>query len=329
MEKKIILFVSALCLSAVFVFGQNQSTNWQTYTSPKGEFSVEMPNKVDETLDISKDFKNENNEVYKYGNFKTKSQEISYFVFTEAIQERNPNNFSRFPGENLKLFFDENQHEKKSIKLGDFDGEYYTLVDSGNFFHTIILVKTQSRSYIFHTISQNNNIEESDRFFNSIKLNKINNISPKIIVVKKPDLPAFPDDSTKPYGVRSPSSAINIEGFNIGSQAPGGISSVPIPMPRQAIEQDLSRKSPLKIHSIIKPPYTNLARIYGIIGVVRLRVVFKSDGTIGDVSIISGLPLGLTTNALIAAKQLHFAPAKTNDIPQTITKVIEYHFSLF
>jgi N-acetyl-anhydromuramyl-L-alanine amidase AmpD len=41
------------------------------------------------------------------------------------------------------------------------------------------------------------------------------------------------------------------------------------------------------------------------------------------------LPLGLTTNALIAAKQLHFAPAKTDDIPQTVTKAIEYRFTLY
>lgn len=327
--RKIIIFVSIFCLSATFTLGQNDKADWQTYTSPKGEFSVEMPNKVEETLDISKDFKNENNDVFKYGSYKTKSEGISYFVFTEAIQEREPNNFSRFPGEHLKLFIDENQHEKKSIQLGEYDGEHYTFIDSGNFYNNIILVKTQNRSYIFHTISQNNTNDEGDRFFNSIKLNNINNNSPRTLVVKKPKLPTFPDDSTKAVGIRSSSSAINIEEFRIGTQAPGGISSMPIPMPRQAIEQDLTKKSPLKIHSIIKPPYTNLARIYGIIGAVKLHVTFKSDGTIGDVSIISGLPLGLTTNALIAAKQLHFAPAKTNDIPQTTTKVIEYHFSLF
>jgi Gram-negative bacterial TonB protein C-terminal len=333
MMKKLILFISIFYLSASFACGQDEKSDWQTYNSPKGEFSVETPSKMTEFFDISKDFKNENNEFFKYGSYKTASNGISYFVFSEAIMKKDPTNFTRFPGENLKIFIDENSHEKKSLRLGEFDGEFYTLHDSGDCYHNIMLIKTQNRSYIFHTISKNKVSEETNRFFNSIRLNsKVNNSSPKTIVVKKPILPTSPIDSTKPIGISNSSSDINIARigeFNIGNEVRGGISGVPLPIQRQPIEQDSTKKSPLKIHSIIKPPYTNLARIYEITGVVRLGVTFKSDGTIGAVSVISGLPLGLTNNALIAAKQLHFAPAKTDDVPQTVRKIVEYQFTLY
>jgi TonB family protein len=63
--------------------------------------------------------------------------------------------------------------------------------------------------------------------------------------------------------------------------------------------------------------------------VVRLRVTFLASGQIGSVSPVSGLSYGLTEQAIAAAKQIRFEPAKVNGVPQTVTKQIEYSFSIY
>lgn len=85
----------------------------------------------------------------------------------------------------------------------------------------------------------------------------------------------------------------------------------------------------VKIISKPKPPYTDSARQNQVTGVVRLRVTFTANGQIGSVAPVSGLPYGLTEQAIAAAKQIRFEPAKKNGVPQTSVRVIEYSFSIF
>ncbi len=85
----------------------------------------------------------------------------------------------------------------------------------------------------------------------------------------------------------------------------------------------------LKITSQPKPPYTDAARQAAIQGVVRLRVTFSSNGSIGGISPVSGLPNGLTEQAIAAARNIRFTPAMSDGVPQTVTKVIEYRFTIY
>ena len=85
----------------------------------------------------------------------------------------------------------------------------------------------------------------------------------------------------------------------------------------------------LKIISKPKAPFTDTARTQAIQGVVRLRVTFLSTGQIGSISPISGLSGGLTDSAIAAARNIKFEPAKKNGVPYTITKQVEYSFTLY
>jgi TonB family protein len=78
-----------------------------------------------------------------------------------------------------------------------------------------------------------------------------------------------------------------------------------------------------------RPQYTDAARQNQVMGVVRLRVTFLASGQIGSVSPISGLSYGLTEQAIAAAKQIRFEPAKKDGVPQTVIRQIEYSFSIF
>ncbi|MGC2237123.1 MAG: TonB family protein [Pyrinomonadaceae bacterium] len=64
-------------------------------------------------------------------------------------------------------------------------------------------------------------------------------------------------------------------------------------------------------------------------GIVRLRVTFLASGEIGEIVVINGLPNGLTEQAVEAARKIKFEPPKKNGVPYSVTKTVEYRFTLF
>jgi len=85
----------------------------------------------------------------------------------------------------------------------------------------------------------------------------------------------------------------------------------------------------VKIISRPRPGYTDAARQNNIQGSVILRVVFLASGQIGSISPVKGLPNGLTEQAIAAARRISFEPAKTNGVAQSVTKQVEYSFSIY
>lgn len=85
----------------------------------------------------------------------------------------------------------------------------------------------------------------------------------------------------------------------------------------------------IKILSKPRPGYTDSARQANIQGTVILRVTFLGSGGIGSISTVKGLPNGLTEQAIAAARRINFEPAKRDGVGQTVTKQIEYTFSIY
>ncbi len=75
--------------------------------------------------------------------------------------------------------------------------------------------------------------------------------------------------------------------------------------------------------------YTDAARTAQIQGTVTLKVTFLANGSIGSVSAVSGLPNGLTEQAIAAAHGIRFEPALKNGVPQTVTKSVQYSFTIY
>ncbi len=78
-----------------------------------------------------------------------------------------------------------------------------------------------------------------------------------------------------------------------------------------------------------RPQYTDEARSNGTEGTVVLRVTFLASGQIGSVQPVKGLGDGLTEQAIDAARRLQFEPAIRNGTPLTVTKMVEYTFSIY
>jgi TonB family protein len=90
-----------------------------------------------------------------------------------------------------------------------------------------------------------------------------------------------------------------------------------------------AKTEPLRILSKPRANYTDQARINDVEGVVRVRVTFLATGEIGSISPISGLPYGLTEQALAAARKIRFEPQTRDGVPVSVTKVVEYIFSMY
>lgn len=87
----------------------------------------------------------------------------------------------------------------------------------------------------------------------------------------------------------------------------------------------------VSVRIIIKPraSYTDAARQAQFQGKVRLRVTFLASGGIGSISVADSSEYGLTEQAIAAASKMVFIPARRNNINLTVTKLVEYSFTLY
>lgn len=101
------------------------------------------------------------------------------------------------------------------------------------------------------------------------------------------------------------------------------------PVPGDSVEAPCTDTCNVKIFSKPRAVYTDAARTNNIQGFVTLRIVFLGSGQIGDVTVISGLPYGLTEQAIAAARKIRFQPATRNGKPYTKSMTIQYGFTIY
>jgi protein TonB len=78
----------------------------------------------------------------------------------------------------------------------------------------------------------------------------------------------------------------------------------------------------------VKAQYTDEARTKGVTGAVLLEIVIKSDGTVGNVSVLRGLGFGLDDRAMSAVRNWRFSPARRLGTPVDVLVEVEVEFSL-
>lgn len=108
-----------------------------------------------------------------------------------------------------------------------------------------------------------------------------------------------------------------------------GRGNVPPPPPAPKEPAPVGPSVGVTITSKPRANYTDAARQNQLQGTVTLRVTFNSNGTIGGISPVSGLGMGLTEQAIAAARGIRFEPAKKNGVPQTVTKQVQYSFTIY
>jgi len=83
-----------------------------------------------------------------------------------------------------------------------------------------------------------------------------------------------------------------------------------------------------KVIEKVEPRYTEPARRAGIKGAVILDCIIDTEGRVESVTVLRGLPLGLTKNAVDAVKQWRFEASTYNNHPVSVRYILTVHFSL-
>ena len=78
-----------------------------------------------------------------------------------------------------------------------------------------------------------------------------------------------------------------------------------------------------------EPTYTDEARDQQIVGTVVLKVVFACNGGVENIRTVSGLPHGLTEQAIAAARKLKYIPAVKDGKYASMWMQLEYNFNLY
>jgi TonB family protein len=87
--------------------------------------------------------------------------------------------------------------------------------------------------------------------------------------------------------------------------------------------------TPLNITFKPRASYTEGARLSGTQGVVRVAVLFGSNGRIDSVLILKRLGHGLDAEAVRAARQMRFTPRMKDGKPVSTVRIVEYSFAIY
>ena len=84
------------------------------------------------------------------------------------------------------------------------------------------------------------------------------------------------------------------------------------------------------IKSKPNPAFTYEARLQGVRGRVKLRIILGSDGKVRDrMQVLEGLPYGITEEAMKAARRIKFEPARKEGRPVSQYVIVIYNFNIY
>ncbi|MGB8579404.1 MAG: TonB family protein [Candidatus Sulfotelmatobacter sp.] len=121
-----------------------------------------------------------------------------------------------------------------------------------------------------------------------------------------------------------------IPGGQMGGVIGGIISSTPVAVPKVATPQRVRVSAGVTSGLLIRkvnPAYPPLARQARISGTVILRAVISKDGSIENLSLVSGHPM-LAPAAIEAVKQWKYKPYLLNGEPVEVDTEIQVNFTL-
>lgn len=193
--------------------------------------------------------------------------------------------------------------------------------DKTGFYHNISSAKTKTRVYIVQTVSLTKADTAAEKFVRSLAIDEAS-----LTPVPDPGPLASPSDASQTDKATDIKPAGTSSGAGSGSGKGSGKATGAVP---PASHRVANATTALRIISKDRASYTDLARLYGIEGTVILRVEFLDTGEIGSVTPVKLLPFGLVERAIVAARTVKFEPKYVNGTPISVTRLIEYSFSIY
>jgi hypothetical protein len=314
MMKKFYAAFLVTLIGSIFAFSQTETkptAGWKTFAPEKEEFSVEIPIALDASV-----FKNDElNSRYlnKFGG-------TYYFIFSDDKKKS-------WQLAQVEDFLTAQGQTAKPEKIGDFEIGRFAFSDRLNFYHTVVVAESKNRYYAFQTVSPTKENAAVERFFKSLKLKTTDG---KTIELREEKAINITIQTEEPEIKK----AAPVSGIGLGNGSGSGYG-IGTGRGNQTTPGTTPTLSPTKtttgVKILTKPRanFTDLARFYEITGKVVLRVTFSTNGTVGAVTPLAKLPFGLTERAIAAARGITFEPAMREGTPYSVTKPVEYTFTLF
>jgi TonB family protein len=137
------------------------------------------------------------------------------------------------------------------------------------------------------------------------------------------------DPSNVPYGLPKSTATAPPSGTGSGGgpNYGGGPGGGGVDYSRPFRQNEVTRKAVIIFKP--EPGFTESARRFNVVGVVRLRAVLASDGQVKHVSVVKSMPHGLTRKALDAVRVTRFEPAQKDGRAVSQYVVFEYNFNIY
>jgi TonB family protein len=271
-----------------------QEGAWTRYTYPGEEFSVELPSApaVSRVARNVPDTADKTEEGRAFGLY----SDGVVFIVTSYDRPRESESLDYFANflwggrGGLKAAGD--------VSLGGFPGRAYNL-SSPPLRGVARVFRTQKHAYLLKAFSDEEGHEPAfERFVNSFTLG---------------GAPAGKSVADKSPGLQG--------GGQLAPRAPGAAVGGPYR------SGELAKKALIVFKP--EPGYTEQARMNNTSGVVQLRAVLDSRGTMTNISVVKGLPDGLTEKAVSAARRILFFPAVKDGRRVSQYVVLEYNFHIY
>lgn len=299
MNKQISLFL-ILIFSCLNLYAQTEKSvapvNWERYKVSEREISLELPK-----MPVAQKSGNYCSEIIKDSYAVYAEQAVYQFVVASKSKQKIPGNC------NEKEKFNKNAFEnriKELERLSEKSNEIKSTI--GN--REVIKINGKLTTYwIFNDL-------ENDKWL-------------ELMVTNREDVSPHEERF-----IKSVQFSKNLNGIEIGNGAPrtlGDESDSSATIETANHNADSEQTLPIVIAFKPRANYTDVARQANIQGAVVLRVTFLANGEIGNIAIVNGLPYGLTEQAVKAASRIVFIPLKAKGKPISITKQLQYSFSIY
>jgi TonB family protein len=326
--KKQLGTIALVLLGAIFGFSQAKKSGapiiWENYKISPRKFSVALPKLpvvTDEKLicsqmNVEKFAAYANDVVYGVNIISKLNEKIPFFCLP-AVE---------FTEKSFQLRIDEikkteNTAKEETVKLSDREARFIKS-DARNYW---LINDYERKQWIeLWTVNGDENSKIVKDFTGSISFGeRLNGIE----IGEGSAFTLGDSGEPSPEILATPKSTAKIVGGKGSGSGSRGTAEI-VSKTTSTVKQD-GEMTPVRI--IVKPPprYTDVARKENIQGTVILRITLLSNGGIGSVTGIEGLPYGLTEQAIIAANKVVFIPAKRNGISISVSKTFQYRFSIF
>ncbi|MDQ3062795.1 MAG: energy transducer TonB [Acidobacteriota bacterium] len=308
---KQILILLIICFSSFCVLAQTEKytapVKWERYKVGDKDVSVLLPKLPGLIRRSNACLQQETNQYAVY------ADEIIYGLTITSKSNIEIPSYCRRNGFYQKGFFVEDWFEDrlKEIKaqLKTFDETKFSQDN-----REIIKIKSVSESYTYWLIND----------FNNKKLYEL-------WITGKDDEKKEVKNFVESININK-----NAQGIEIGEGSSRTLGDENVADTTDISAQDKSAKETEKeeiqnIKIILKPfaSYTDKARNAQTQGTVRLKVTFSANGGIKTVAVEKELKDGLTEQAIAAAMKIVFFPAKKNGKPYSVSKLVDYSFTIF